>query len=208
MTRVSATRRPATTWWWVRHGPTHHKGLIGWTDLPADLSDTGTLARLDAALPKTALVVSSDLTRAVTTADAIQAKRQRLPHARTLREINFGDWEGRTFQDIAKSDPARARAYWSNPGKTCPPNGESWNDTAARVAGFVAEVNHAHPGADIIAVAHFGVILTQLQHAAGIKPRAALSFSIDNLSLTRLQFLDPEWRVLGVNHLFSEEKPA
>ena len=27
-----------TRFWLVRHGPTHAKTMVGWTDLPADLS--------------------------------------------------------------------------------------------------------------------------------------------------------------------------
>ena len=50
---------------WVRHGPTHAKTMVGWSDLPADLSDTARLARLSAHLPDGAPVVSSDLVRAV-----------------------------------------------------------------------------------------------------------------------------------------------
>ena len=30
----------------IRHGPTHAKGMVGWSDLAADLSDTQALARL------------------------------------------------------------------------------------------------------------------------------------------------------------------
>ena len=72
---------PLTTdWYWVRHGPTHAKTLIGWTDLPADLSDQDQIARLDAWLPRDAALVSSDLRRAVATADAIGGGRMRLPH--------------------------------------------------------------------------------------------------------------------------------
>ncbi len=53
----------ARDWYWVRHGPTHAKAMIGWTDLPADLSDTAKLARLEAMLPTGGKVVSSDLSR-------------------------------------------------------------------------------------------------------------------------------------------------
>ena len=60
-----------TTLWMVRHGPTHAKAMIGWTDLPADLSDTDAIARLRTELPD-APIVSSDLIRAVATADALQ----------------------------------------------------------------------------------------------------------------------------------------
>jgi len=188
-----------TNWWWLRHGPTHSDGLIGWTDLPADLSDSAALARLEKRLPKTALVVSSDLSRCVATADAIQGNRTRLPHAADLRELNFGAWEAKTFAEVAANDPETARAYWSNPGDIAPPEGESWNQTAARVGRFVDRMNREYAGGDIIAVAHFGVILTQLQRASRIPAASALSFKIENLSLTRLEFLDPQWRVHGVN---------
>jgi len=188
-----------TTWWWVRHGPTHAKGLVGWSDLAADLSDQGAIARLKTVLPEQALLVSSDLRRASKTADAIGGTRHRLPHARELREINFGAWEEKTFADVTKTDPDLSRAFWTTPGEIAPPGGESWNQTAARVGRFVDRLNHQHAGADIVAVAHFAVILTQLQRAGKMAATSALSFKIDNLSVTRLQYLDPDWRVLGVN---------
>jgi len=194
------TPRP-TTWWWVRHGPTHAKGLVGWSDLAADLSDHDAIARLQALLPEQALVVSSDLRRASKTADAIAGNRHRLPHAPQLREFNFGAWEEKTFAQVAKTDPDLSRAFWTTPGEVSPPDGESWNQTAARVGRFVDQLNRQHAGADIVAVAHVGVILTQLQRAGKMAATSALSFKIDNLSVTRLQYLDPDWRILGVNTL-------
>lgn len=190
-----------TRFHWVRHGPTNLDGLIGWTDAPADLSDADAVARLDAALPGDALVVSSDLIRSVATADAICGARERLDHDPDLREFHFGEWEALTGAEVSRSHPELARAYWSDPGDAAPPGGESWNTAAARVAGAVDRLIATHPGRDIVVVAHFGVILTQLQRASRMTPLAAFSFKIDNLSLTRMEHLDPHWRVLGVNHL-------
>ncbi len=190
-----------TTWWWVRHGPTHANSLVGWTDLPVDLSDLAAITRLNAHLPEDALVVSSDLSRSIATADAVQGSRERLDHTREIRELNFGDWENRTFKDVAETDPETSHAYWSNPGNVAPPNGESWNQTSERVSGYVKNMNVEHAGRNIIAVAHFGTILTQLQRAGRMSARSALSFKIDNLSVTRLEYTDPHWRVIGVNHL-------
>lgn len=190
-----------TTWWWVRHGPTHANGLVGWTDRPADLSDTAAIGRLHDFLPNQAVVVSSDLIRCVHTADALQGNRARLPHAPSIRELNFGDWEDKTFAEVSQTDPESSRAYWSKPGDIKPPNGESWNETSARVADFVDQMNQSHRGQHIIAVAHFGVILTQVQRASQISAKSALSFKIDNLSVTRIEFLDPHWRIHMVNHL-------
>lgn len=189
-----------TCWWWIRHGPTHADGLIGWTDLPADLTDTSAISRLYDHLPEQAVVVSSDLKRCVATADKLAGTRQRLPHAAEIREIHFGEWEAKTFAEISKSDPDTALEYWSNPGKIAPKGGESWDQTGKRVEQFVSRINAEFAGQNIIAVAHFGVILTQLQRAGNMSATSALSFKIDNLSVTRLEFLDPEWRVHGVNH--------
>ncbi|WP_108482844.1 histidine phosphatase family protein [Oceaniglobus ichthyenteri] len=175
-------------WYWVRHGPTHEKTFVGHRDVPADLSDTAALARLSAYLPRDAVVVSSDLLRSVTTADAITDGRVRLPHAPELREFDFGLWDGLTFDAIAARDPELSRAYWETPGDIAPPHGESWNMAAARIAPFVDHMNREYSGQRVIAVAHIGVILTQIARAADLDPVQAIMQSIDNLSVTRIDY--------------------
>lgn len=186
-----------TRLWLVRHGPTHARGMIGWTDLPADLSDTGALARLAAYLPH-APIVSSDLVRAVATADAIGGTRPRLPHDPGLREINFGAWETRSFDDVTAEDPATIRAFWETPGTIAPPGGESWNATCARVSGAI-DRHRASGHADLIVVCHMGAILTQVQRALGITGYAAFGHRIDNLSVTDMS-LGQTGSVGQINH--------
>jgi len=175
--------------------------MIGWSDLPADLSDTATLARLSGYLPQDALVVSSDLLRATETADAIQHGRHRLPHLRDLREIHFGAWERRRHSEIEAEDPNHIRAYWEHPGSIRPPGGESWNDVCARVNAAIDHLTKCHPGQNLIVVAHFGVILTQIQRALALNPKDAFGHRIDNLSVTELGRLPNGWDVGTINHL-------
>lgn len=189
-----------TRFWWVRHGPTHEKAFTGWRDVPADLSDTAALARLDGYLPQGAVLVSSDLIRASATADAVAAGRERLAHDPDLRELHFGDWDGKHWSQVAETHPALSRAYWEEPGDHCPPGGESWNTAAARVSGAVQRLLAAHGGRDVVVVAHFGVILTQLQQATGVSGAEVLAQPIDNLSVTRLDLAGGLWRVGAVNH--------
>lgn len=184
----------------VRHGPTHAKSMVGWSDLPADLSDTGALGRLSAFLPADALVISSDLSRATATADAIQAHRPRLPHDPALREIHFGDWELKSFREIEATDPERIRAYWETPGDVRPPGGESWHDTAARVNRAIDRLIAAHCGRNIVVVAHFGMILTQIQRADNLTAAQAFSHRIDNLSVTTIAIRPDGWALGHVNH--------
>lgn len=182
-----------TRLWLVRHGPTHAKCMVGWTDLAADLSDTDALQRLSDHLPAGAPIISSDLSRAVATADAL-GPRPRLPHDPALREMHFGSWEMRGFAEVEAEDPARIRAFWESPGDISPPGGESWNDLCSRVWGALDRLKGDAP--DIIVVAHFGPIVAALQRAEGLAPEAAFAHRIDNLSVTSLSFSPPQvWAI-------------
>lgn len=187
------------SWWWVRHGPTHRQDMNGWTDVPADLSDTAALARLAAYLPAEAPVISSDLQRAIATADAIQQGRARLPHERALREIHFGAWEARHFNDVQEEDPKLIRRYLEQPGDVAPPGGESWNEMSERVRRAVDWLTGE--AGDIIAVAHFGTILSQVQRARGCDATEALTLRLDTLSVTRLDWDGERWTVGQMNHI-------
>lgn len=181
----------------IRHGPTHTARMVGWTDLPADLSDGAALTRLSQTLPEDAPVISSDLIRATATADAIAGTRRRLPHDPALREMNFGQWEMMTHDQI---DPALSRQFWEQPGDTAPPGGESWNALSARVLGAITRLTPLHDKTGLIVVAHFGVILALLQQALRVTPQEVFSHRIDNLSLTQVQ-LHPSPQAHRINHI-------
>lgn len=191
-----------TTFHLVRHGPTHERAFVGWRDVPADLSDTAALSRLSAGLPERALLISSDLIRAVDTADALSTGRIRLPHDRNLREFDFGDWDGVMHAEASASDPDLARSFWETPGDIAAPNGESWHDVALRVARAMDQLHQDYPGEDIIVVGHFGMILTQLGRARAAEPASVLGQKIDNLSVTTLQRHDAGWTVHKINHVY------
>ncbi len=192
-----------TTFWLVRHGPTHSTAANGWTDIAADLSDHGQVARTSAMIPEGAIVVSSDLSRAVDTADAVGGVRERLAHEVDLREFNFGDWEGREFDEIARNDPEASRHFWEHPGDAAPPNGESFHGLQGRVSRVLHELAEAHEGGHVCCVAHFGVILAAMAHASNMPASVATRFHIDNLSVTRLEYFhtSDSWAVKAVNHL-------
>jgi broad specificity phosphatase PhoE len=190
-----------TTWHWVRHGPTHQKTFVGWRDVHADLSDTDQLTRLDAHLPDNALVISSDLIRCVQTADAITNGRARLPANPHLRELHFGSWDGVHFSKVSEKHPVLSRAYWETPGHHTPPGGESWDAATHRVHTTMQHITRQNQGRDIIAVAHFGVILTQVQMALGIPAAKVLAHKIDNLSVTKISWGPCGATVHGINHL-------
>ncbi len=189
-----------TRFWWVRHAPTHSRAMVGWSDIPADLSNAALLERVSAFLPDQALIVSSDLIRASRTADAIAGDRLRLPNDSDLRELHFGEWELKLHSEISASDPKLLADFLNSPGDVRPPGGETWNEAAARVSRCVDRLAEEHPGSDIIAVSHFGAILTQVQRALGISAGEACSRRIENLSVTRTTW-NHVWKTSLINHL-------
>ena len=176
-----------TDWWWVRHGPTHEKVFTGWRDVPADLSNINQISRLKTFLPQNAIYVSSDLKRATATAKAISSGNQEIIIDPSLREFNFGLWDGLGFDEVARGYPTKSKDFWEKPGTISAPAGESWNMVQHRVSEVVKKYTKAYKGSNIIAVAHLGTILTQVQFAIKKTPYEVLAQKIENLSVTHIQ---------------------
>ena len=202
-------RTVVTRWWWVRHAPvTQHGGrLYGRTDVPADTGESARFAALDRALPEGAVWITSALLRAHQTADAIAAAGHAVPARAVepdLDEQDFGAWQGLTWDEVASERGGPAHKYWVAPAHVTPPEGESFATVMERVAAAVDRRTARHAGADIVAVAHGGSIRAALALALGLEPERALAFSIDNLSITRIDHVDGParggaWRVVAVN---------
>lgn len=187
--------------YWVRHAPTNARMIYSWTDLDCDLSDTVRTEWLDRVLPTHAIVVSSDLKRASKTADLLSVSRTRRPDAPELREMNFGEWECKTAEEILESHRNLANAFWSNPCTVSPPGGENWTDVLSRVNPYILDTASRNPGQPIIAVAHYGVILSHYMHAAAISAEAALEEHVRCLSLSHFRYLGQCWHVHDLNRL-------
>ncbi|WP_223260534.1 histidine phosphatase family protein [Paenibacillus ihbetae] len=55
---------------------------------------------------------------------------------RRLRELHFGEWEGKTYEDL-KGDPLYRR-WIEDPAAVTPPGGESWEAFSSRIQHFLA----------------------------------------------------------------------
>ena len=76
------------------------------------------------------------------TQDAAQRRaiEERLPHDPALREMHFGAWEMRRFDEIEAETPDHIRAFWETPGDVRPPGGESWHQMTARLEGALVRI--------------------------------------------------------------------
>jgi broad specificity phosphatase PhoE len=202
-----------TRWWWIRHAPVPDGGRIyGQRDLDCDCSDGDIFTVLARELPQDAVWLTSNLARTRQTAAAILAADERGRHNGTtplvlpeLAEQHLGDWQGLERKAFYAQRKVGTHTLWFAPAHERPPGGESFIDLLGRVRPAIDRLTAEHRGRDIVAVTHGGTIRAALAVALDLEPQAALSFLIENCSLTRLDYLSPEgavglWRVGAVNH--------
>ena len=154
----------------LRHGQTEfNAGNRMQGQLDTDLSDLGRDQAVAVAevLAKRQplLIVSSDLRRALDTAESL-GERSGLSvevDAR-LRETHLGDWQGLTHIEVDAAAPG-ARIAWRNDATWAPHGGESRVDVAARGLPLIKELvadqtewGTDEPERPVVLVAHGGLI--------------------------------------------------
>jgi broad specificity phosphatase PhoE len=117
---------------------------------------------------------ASDLSRAWTTAKAIaEVFGRSLVAVPGLREIDFGDWEGLSWQEIESRDAVYARKWSSAFPELSAPGGEPFEAFQSRV---LAEVNRliATSGRGCAAIiTHAGVMRVVLRTFCGLDEKEA-----------------------------------
>lgn len=143
-----------------RHGRTHWNAtgrVQGQTDVPLD--DVGLSQAASAAARLASLrpdrIVSSDLARAYVTAQALGSLADlEIEQDPRLREMNFGDREGKTMAEAVADHPVEMRR-WLGGEDIRMPGAETYADTAARVAGAIRDAAAAmRDGETVVLVSH------------------------------------------------------
>lgn len=88
-------------------------------------------------------VFASPLIRARETAEIVAGERAVRVDKRLL-EMDYGAWEGLTYEQIEERDEVRRRAWERDPAVLRCPGGESGNDVAARAGAFLVEMLEEH----------------------------------------------------------------
>lgn len=169
----------------LRHAPAIRGDLlVGRTEVDADVSDRAALNWM-AARVQGVKVISSPARRCLQTAAAMDLSPDQTIEA--LREQDFGAWDGRNYQDL----PDLGTMTLPQLSAHRPPEGESFQDMAARVTRELAALTQ-----DTLVIGHAGTVRAALSLVVG---PAALAFAIAPLSLTILSRMGNDWAVELVN---------
>lgn len=90
-----------------------------------------------------------------------------------LRELDFGDWEGRTAAELMVDQSDALGRFWSDPYGFTPPGGERLIEFEARVLTVIERLTDRFAGERILLVTHAGVMRLLLAEARGL-PRGQL----------------------------------
>jgi probable phosphoglycerate mutase len=146
------------------------RGLTGW--LPGvSLDENGRnqaehLALKLGGIP-IAAIYSSPLERTIETAEPLaRLKGLEILRDPAFGEINFGDWQGRNFDEIV-NDPQWARFNNFRSG-TRAPGGESMLETQARMAGRLFALAPEYAGKTVAVFSHADAIKSAVSYMLGI----------------------------------------
>ncbi len=152
----------------VRHGETswNSEGRVqGHTNIPLGGKGLRQAERLRQRLAEVDIEVAytSDLDRAIETAQPILKGRPiPLSPVQELRELCYGEWEGRTYQDIQAKDPQGYARQMARSPDFAPPQGESLEQLMHRVGGFISGLRQSHPEETVLIVGHGGALKAAL----------------------------------------------
>jgi broad specificity phosphatase PhoE len=145
-------------------------------------------------------IICSDLRRAKETADRIAA-RWGLEVATDvrLREMDFGEWDGRFWSEIERDDAERLQAWMENWIAIPAPAGESFTDLAARVERWAAECLDAESQSELVVVAHVGTIRALLSHLLGTPLSNAYLYAVDRARVSTVEVSAEGCRLVAAN---------
>jgi probable phosphoglycerate mutase len=158
----------------ARHGQTSwHRDnrYVSRTDIGIDETGREQALRLAcrAQKEKIDLVLCSPLERALETAKpsaevcGLESKTDE-----RLRELDFGEWEGRTLAEIREEDPEVVR-FFEESAEYGFPGGEPLHEGAGRVLEVFADLRRTHAGRTVLVVTHNTLLRLGLCRMLGVE---------------------------------------
>jgi alpha-ribazole phosphatase/probable phosphoglycerate mutase len=189
----------------VRHAEAEESAqgrCYGSLDVGLSANGRAQCARLARALAheRVAAVVSSPRIRAVETARAIAAAHGLGVRVDSdLRELDFGELEGRTYDEIAAAMPELYAAWMTQPTRVQFPGGESYADLERRALRAVESLRAEAAVGTVVAVTHGGIVRAVVADVLGIPDERIFRMAVDPASVAMVEWLEGVPTVVALN---------
>lgn len=104
-----------------------------------------------------------------------------------LKEVGFGDWEGRTAEELQRDDPDRVFEFKRDPIGRRPPGAEVLADFHARAVAAYEAILARHAGGHVLVVAHAGLMRMVICHVLGLPPAHAYRLNVASAGMARIK---------------------
>ena len=199
----------------IRHGETEWNKtgrFQGHSDVPLSAEGRAQAAALgkNLVVDHVDTIYASDLTRAMETAAPL-AQRFGLEVISDplLRELNFGSWEGRNFNDVNAENPDAMKTFYNDPERVNIPDSEPFPEFQRRVAGRVHEIVAQERGKRIVIVSHGASIRILFADILSMPIRSIWHVSQLNTAVNKIRFEDDGFAVVTLmndtSHLRAED---
>lgn len=137
------------------------------------------------------LILSSPMMRCRAFAEALAVKSGlALEFDTRLKEVGFGDWEGRTGAQLRKEAPESLRLFYENPVDNRPSNAEPLADFRERVGSALKDMLRLHQGRRVLVVAHAGVMRAAVSWLLDAPLERMYRIDIPNAAILRIAIRD------------------
>ena len=144
------------------------------------------MAQAVAHLDSLDIIISSPLSRCLSFAgDFASSRNVPLEIIDDFAEINFGDWEQKTADEISQTDSEVLMRYYQDPTFRPPGNGESQDDFSRRIIPAWQSLLNKYSRQHILLITHAGVIRMIFSHALGIPLANTFNIQINHACLSR-----------------------
>ena len=188
----------------MRHaavGPAYAERYLGSTDVPIDAAQAQSIEGATRWLLRQPIgrCYCSPMLRARQTADLIMPNTT-LPISVNddLREVDFGAWEGKTFDEISRSDALLVDKWAKMDDDFAFPQGESMQSFQERIS-RAWETMIADPADVVLGLTHGGVIRSMICHALGLARVNYILFSVRYASCAVIDVFDGNGILSGLN---------
>jgi phosphoserine phosphatase len=145
-------------------------------------------------------IYTSPLQRCVATAEAIAtATRAPCQVLKSLIDLNYGEWQRHTFEEVRSHSPALFALWHSAPHLVQFPQGDSLQDLCARAADTVRFVLEHHHDDTAVLVGHESVNRAILLQILDQPPSAYWRLAQDPCALNELEVTHSHTRLLRMN---------
>jgi len=171
----------------IRHAQTEYnrrKRYCSFTDVALNKKGLAQVLSLrdKKKIPRPDIIFCSCFKRTQQTARKLFPRRK-IRSTSALKELNFGRWEGLSYEQIISFDKERYCRWIDDPYHNRPPQGEKLSDLEKRVMGFLSEILKQYAGKKIVCISHAGPIKIMISDLLNKKMKNFWDIEVETASI-------------------------